>query len=776
MRKLKKPLIITLISVVSIVALVIIFISPITKYLVEKYDVKYLGREVTMNWAYVNPFTGYVHFDDLKVQEEKSDSIFFSAEGISARLDLFKLWKKTYEINKLELTSPRFVIIQQDSSFNFFDIIKRFSPDTTKKDRDTTAGPVHFNLLNIKINDGEVYYIDKKTPINYFIKKFEFESTGVYWDRDSIATKFSFVPGIGKGDMKAEFTINTATLEYRLAAVVNKFNLQIIEQYLKDLSTHGTFRANLDANINAKGNFNDNENIIAKGFFAINDFHFGKTPTVDYASFDKVFVSINELSPKNKKYLFDSISLHSPYFMYEQYDSMDNLETMFGSGGSKIKNVQSTPAKFNLVVEIAKYVKDLAKNFFKSNYKVNRIAIYNGDITYNDYSMGEKFSVQLSPIFVLADSVDKKHKNVKVSLKSGLKPYGNANILLTIDPKDSADFDISYNIQNIPASMFNPYTTAYTSFPLDRGTIGINGNWHVRKGNINSTNHLIIIDPRVTKRVRNKDTRWIPVPLILAFVRERGNVIDYEIPITGNLNNPKFHFRDVIIDLITNIFVKPATSSYRFQVKNIEREIEKSMALKWPIGQSYLSKDQRKFLDKMADFLEDNPEATISVKPNQFEYKEKEYLLLFEAKKKYFLAKNNKSLKTFTDDDSVEVSKLSIKDASFVRYLNTQVKDPLLFTCQDKAARMLGWPFINAKYNRLNKMRQANFLSYFKERGVNKQLKMAGPHNTIPFNGFSFYKIDYNGEIPKALERAYKRMQDFNNEAPRDKYKEKRKK
>ena len=30
--------------------------------------------------------------------------------------------------------------------------------------------------------------------------------------------------------------------------------------------------------------------------------------------------------------------------------------------------------------------------------------------------------------------------------------------------------------------MFNPYLITYTSFPLDRGTIELNGTWNVRNG------------------------------------------------------------------------------------------------------------------------------------------------------------------------------------------------------------------------------------------------------------------------------------------------------
>jgi len=63
--------------------------------------------------------------------------------------------------------------------------------------------------------------------------------------------------------------------------------------------------------------------------------------------------------------------------------------------------------------------------------------------------------------------------------------------------------------------MFNPYLVSYSSYDLDRGPL----NSMVReceKGIIQSVNHLVIIDPRVTKRVRNKDTKWLPMPLIMS--------------------------------------------------------------------------------------------------------------------------------------------------------------------------------------------------------------------------------------------------------------------
>ena len=773
MHKFKKTLFIFISTIIIIIVVFILFISPITKYLVEKYDEKYTGRQIKMDWAYVNLFTGYTHFSNLKIYEFKSDSIFFSADGISISVAMFKLFSKTYEISELTLNHPHGIVIQNKKDFNFNDLIEKFSP---QKNSDTANAPIHFNILNVKINDGEFYFREQLIPINYFIKKVNFESTGKRWDADTIAAKFSFLSGIGSGDMKGDFTINLKNKDYRLAVVVNKFGLNIIEQYLKDLANYGSFSANIDADMKVHGNFSDERNVTASGLMAINDFHFGKNPKDDYASFNKLVFAIKEVSPKGHKYFFDSVSLSHPYFKYERYDYLDNIENMFGRKGSKVAAVNADPDKFNLIIEIANYIKVLSKNFLRSDYKVNRLAIYNCNIKFNDFSISEKFAVKLDPLYIIADSIDKTHKRVEVSLKSGVKPYGDLSVSLSIDPNDSSDFDLKYHFQKLPIAMFNPYTISYTSFPLDRGTIEFNGTWNVRNGNIQSNNHLLIIDPRVTKRIRNKDTKWIPMPLIMSFVRERGNVIDYEIPITGDLKNPKFHLRYVLLDLLENIFVKPATTPYRMEVRNIETEIEKSLTLQWQTRHGSLRPNQGKFIESMADFLGENPQASITVYQHEYAIKEKEYILFFEAKKKYFMVTNNKNTQSFSVADSEKVDKMSIKDSSFVHYLNKQIRDIMIFTIQEKCAGIINSAIVNAKFKELNAERENAFMLYFRKRGVDNRIKISSGENVIPYNGFSFYKIEYKGEFPEFLIKAYHKMDELNDESPREKFKEKRKK
>ncbi len=767
-----RALLISFSVLIVMFGIVTLFISPIAKYLVEKYDLKYTGRQITMDWAFVNPFTGYVHFNNLNVHELESDSIFLSIEGVNANFALFKMFSGTYEISELTLNRPRGTIIQIDSNLNFDDLIVRFSK---KVDSVKAVSAVHFNMLNIKIVDGEFYYRERVTPINYFITKVNIESTGLHWDTDTIDAKFSFLSGIGGGGMKGNFIINIKNLDFRLAVVAEKFDLNIMEQYLRELTNFGYFTGNIDADLKVKGNFKTAENVTFSGPFAINDLRTGEKPGDDYASFRKLTLAIIELSPNKHKYLFDSVSLNNPYFKYERYDYLDNLTRMFVSAVST-NAVESPGGKFNLVLEIGNYIKRLSQNFFRSNYKINRLAIYSGDLEFSDYSMSEKFNIHLNPLNVLADSITKNKNRVGVSIRTGIKPYGNASVLISINPNDSSDFDLNYTLQKLPVAMFNPYLIQFTSFPVDRGTLSANGTWNVRNGNIKSNNHIVLIDPRLTKREQTKDITRLPMRLIMALTRERGNVIDYEVPISGDLKDPKFHLRDVIVDILGNIFVKPATTPYRMEVKSTETEIEKSLTLKWEIRGSSLTKQQENFIERMADFLHKNPGASITVSPQQFTTKEKEYILLYEAKKKYFMTTESKDEKYFSHEDAETVDNMSIKDEKFVKYLNRQTSDSMLFTTQDKCSRLLGATFVEAKYNQLNREREAVFISFFKDRNVEKRVKISANQSVIPYNGFSFYKMQYKGEFPEALMKAYHRMNELNDKAPRNLFQKQRKK
>lgn len=768
-RKFKKALLISGIAIVLFVVVVIVIASPLAKRMIEKYDEKYTGRQIEIGWLYINPFTGYLHLSNLKVYEHQSKDIFFSVKGLTVNLSVLKLLSKVYEIKGFTLDTPWTRIVQNGKEFNFSDIVQKFSGVDTLAKKDTST--IKFNILNVKIKNGEFHYIDKQGPINYFVKNFDFYSKGKKWDVDTVAGKYSFQSGPGTGSIKGDFSFNTKSLDYRLNSLIDKFDLKIMEQYMKAMANYGQMRATMDANLGISGKVNDSTSMTMKGRLAINDFHFGKSQKEDYGSFDKLVLKFREINLAKGYRMLDTVLLVHPVLKYEKYDKLDNIQLMFGENGSKIDSVKSHPEKFNLVLKLADYIKMISKTFTRDYFKINSFAIENADLIFNDYSLSEKFSMGFKPFTVTADSIDKNRERITIKMKTLIEPHGEASASLSVNPRNNGYFDLNYKFLKIPATMFNPYLVTFTSFPLNRGTIDFYGNWNVDNGIVKSDNHFLVIDPRASKKIKKKDNKWIPMPLILSFVRERGNVIDYKIPIKGNLKNPKFKIADVITDLIKNIFQKPPSSPYIFEVRNVENKVEKTQEVKWAMRIAKLLPNQEKFIKKIAGFLKENPEAFISVNPIQYADKEKEHIVLFEAKKKYFLAKNEKQAFDIQDDDSVKIEKMSIKDSTFLKFLAKKIRDTSLITVQQKCLAFLGKNFVQNKFEMLEATREREFLKYFKENGTEKQVKIMKAANTVPYDGFSYYKISYKNEIPEDLLQAYNKLEEIDSESPRKHYK-----
>ena len=274
MRRIKKTVFVSLVSIIIVLIALSILLSPLTKYLIEKWDKKYTGREITLDKAYVNPFTGLLSFDNLQINELESHASFLSVKRLTINVSMFKLFSKNYEISELILDHPVGWVIQNKNIFNFSDLIVKFF---SKKNHSTPKKKeIHLSILNIKIKNGTFYYKDIVTPINYFIKKVDLESEGYRWNSDAIPIKFSLHSGIGSGEINGDLTVNSKNKNYRLSVIVKQYNMNIIGQYLKDLSNYGSFRATLDANFHSNGNFAQREKVTNSGLLHISDFHFVK--------------------------------------------------------------------------------------------------------------------------------------------------------------------------------------------------------------------------------------------------------------------------------------------------------------------------------------------------------------------------------------------------------------------------------------------------------------------------------------------------------------------
>jgi hypothetical protein len=737
------------ISVIVVVILilfggvVIAFISPIAKYIIEKNSVKLIGRQIDIGLLYINPFTGHVYAHNVVMYEKNSGKKFVSIGGLSVNISVRRLLSKEIYFSSVSLDHVWANIVQNKSHFNFDDILRKNSPKTT-----ATSKPPHYYVHDITLTNSEVDYSELSIPVHYYVTKLNAQCPLIEWDIDSSSYKFSLTFLKNSGDIKGLFTLNFKTLAYDTKIVLAHVDLRSLDQYIKEISNYENFSAFLNADMNVSGNFNSVDDFLATGKTEITDFHFGKSLGDDYLRFSKLTMDADTLSPINTKFFYKSLLLDSLYVKYERYDSLDNFTRMFGENGANVTAAKAKSNKQNIIFLIAQFISDIAKDVINSAYRVKEFQVTNSRAVFNDYSLIERFSLHADPIVITAKNIDSKANRMYVTLQTKVNPFGTISANFDANPSDFGDFNLTYSITGFPIPLFNPYTVTYTSHPFDKGTLDLNGNWHVVNKQISSINHVIVTNPTLAVRIKNEDAKKIPMRLILFFVRDVNRQIDIELPITGDLGNPKYHLWGEILNVLENVAIKPPFFPYTSVKLAQVKDDDDYLAMEWQLTQSKMSNEQSDQLKKISHYLSSHPNSQVTIVPHNFESEEKETLLINEAKKQFYSAQHHIPLKSLTKDDSIAISKISIKDASFRRYIKVMTKDTMDFTAQGKCLKLIGKAQVDNLYAKLLNERKNQIMSFFNDKNIANRVTFEKGVKEIPTTGFSHYLFYYKGDSP----------------------------
>ncbi|MEJ0079937.1 MAG: hypothetical protein WDM78_03000 [Puia sp.] len=74
-------------------------------------------------------------------------------------------------------------VVRDHKTMIFQTIIDKFSTGDSTKPATKNTTPLHVNLGELKITNGEIHYNDKQVPFVYYIKKGNFETPGKNWKR-----------------------------------------------------------------------------------------------------------------------------------------------------------------------------------------------------------------------------------------------------------------------------------------------------------------------------------------------------------------------------------------------------------------------------------------------------------------------------------------------------------------------------------------------------------------------------------------------------------------
>jgi outer membrane protein OmpA-like peptidoglycan-associated protein len=121
--------------------------------------------------------------------------------------------------------------------------------------------------------------------------------------------------------------------------------------------------------------------------------------------------------------------------------------------------------------------------------------------------------------------------------------------------------------KGIDLTPLSPYCGKYAGYLLDRGKLDLELEYKVVKRKLDSANLIKVDQFTFGEATNSKDATKLPVKLGLAVLQDPNGLIELDVPVEGNVDDPDFRLSRVVWRAIGNVLLKAVVSPFNLLAK-----------------------------------------------------------------------------------------------------------------------------------------------------------------------------------------------------------------
>ncbi len=175
-----------------------------------------------------------------------------------------------------------------------------------------------------------------------------------------------------------------------------------------------------------------------------------------------------------------------------------------------------------------------------------------------------------------------------------------------------SDMEMSFKDFNLTS--VSPYAGKYAGYALAKGKLSFELKYRISHSELEGENVMIIDQLTLGEKVESEDALNLPIPLAISLMKDGEGIIEIDVPVSGNLNDPEFSFGKVISRAIVNIISKVITSPFSMLgglVPGAE-DVDLSI-LEFVPGMDSLNEDNLKKLELLSNALNERPNLKLDI-------------------------------------------------------------------------------------------------------------------------------------------------------------------
>lgn len=260
--------------------------------------------------------------------------------------------------------------------------------------------------------------------------------------------------------------------------------------------------------------------------------------------------------------------------------------------------------------------------------RIDQVSVIDSSMNFSDLSLISSFSTGVQNLNGTIKGLSSEQiAHAVIDLKGQVDKYAPVFIYGKINPlSEQAYTDITLNFQGIELTTFSPYSGKFAGYTIEKGRLTLELNYKLSQKILKGENHIVMDQFTLGEKVESPDATKLPVRLAIAILKDSRGVIDIDLPVRGDLNDPEFSLAPLILKAIVNLIVKAATSPFKLLASLVGGEGEELSFVSFAPGSNSLSQEQQSKLAKLAKALGDRPQLRLDLRGTAAEIADRQAL------------------------------------------------------------------------------------------------------------------------------------------------------
>ncbi|WP_428025630.1 DUF748 domain-containing protein [Arcobacter sp.] len=321
-------------------------------------------------------------------------------------------------------------------------------------------------------------------------------------------------------------------------------------------------------------------------------------------------VSKTDVNAKNIVLVLNNLTKEKNQLVLSSINMTDPIASIVLGKKEKVEN-KSNEEKVNK--------KDVPKEENSTlDLDIGPVKINNAKLTFEDKNLTVPFKSNITKLNGSFSELNTNNsKPTQLKLEGKIDTYGYTRITGFVDHQNIKNLtDVNLIFKNIAIKNFTPYSGKFAGRELKNGKLNLNLKYNISKSNLNAQNSVIITDIELGDKVESPEAMNLPLELGIALLEDSNGVIDIDLPITGNLDDPQFSIAPIVWKVFTNLIIKAVSSPFSFLASLLGIDEEDIKSVEFIYGESKLLDSEKETLDNIAKAFAKRPNLALKIEPS----------------------------------------------------------------------------------------------------------------------------------------------------------------